>query len=57
MTPSPTRRLNLQLTPETDAMLREISDITGLKLVTIISQGIKGEYAKWKKVDIEGLTR
>lgn len=43
-----TKKLNLQLKPEIDAMLREISEKTGLKLVTIISKGIESEYREWK---------
>jgi hypothetical protein len=42
-------KLNLQLTPEIDAMLREIAEVTGLKMVRIISNGIKKEYAKMKE--------
>ena len=43
------KRLNLQLKPQIDLMLREISAKTGLKLVTIISQGIEQQFAKLKK--------
>lgn len=39
-------RLHLKLKPEIDKMLREIAQITQLKLVTIVSNGIKEEYKK-----------
>lgn len=42
-----TKRLNLELKPDIDKMLREIAVKTGLKLVTIISKGIEGEYKKF----------
>lgn len=42
------KRLNLKLTPEVDSMLREIARRTGLKLVTIIAQGIEHQYREWK---------
>jgi hypothetical protein len=38
------KRLNLKLRPNIDKMLRELSAKTGLKLVTIISQGIEKLY-------------
>jgi hypothetical protein len=40
------KRLNLELKPETDAKLREIAKLSGLKLVTIISNGITEQYEK-----------
>lgn len=47
MTPHSDKRLNLKLTAETDAQLREIAERTGLKMVTIISQGIKHQHDEW----------
>jgi predicted DNA binding CopG/RHH family protein len=41
------KRLNLKLTTEVDNLLRELASKTGLKLVTIISNGIKSEYKKF----------
>ena len=52
MTPpiqAPTPRLNLHLAATVDAMLREMANATGLKLVTIISNGIKAEHKRWKE--------
>lgn len=43
------KRLNLKLLPEVDQKLREIAQVTKLKLVTIISNGILSEYQKLKK--------
>jgi hypothetical protein len=48
MKPSHTKRLNLSLSPKIDSKLREISQRTGLKLVTIISQGIEYEHREWE---------
>jgi hypothetical protein len=48
-TPSNTPRLNLKLAADIDAMLREMASATGLKLVTIISHGIRAEYKRWKE--------
>jgi hypothetical protein len=42
------KRLNLKLQPDIDAKLREIAQLTKLKLVTIISNGIEAEYEKVK---------
>ncbi len=42
------KRLNLKLLPEVDQKLREIAQVTKLKLVTIISNGILSEYQKLK---------
>ncbi len=41
-----TKRLNLALAPRIDQMLRDIAAKTGLKLVTIISQGIEAQHRK-----------
>lgn len=41
-----TKRLNLALSARIDKMLRDIAAKTGLKLVTIISQGIEVQYRK-----------
>lgn len=46
--PKTVKRLNLQLSASVDAMLREIASATELKLVTIISNGIKAEHKRWK---------
>lgn len=35
------KRLSLQLHPDVDRKLREVAAQTGLKLVTVISQGIE----------------
>lgn len=43
------KRLNIQLKPDIDKMLRDISLDTQLKLITIISNGIKSEYVKWRE--------
>ncbi len=48
-TPPNTPRLNLKLAADIDAMLREMATATGLKLVTIISKGIKAEHKRWKE--------
>lgn len=46
---TPVKRLNLKLSAEVDAKLRELARVTKLKLVTIISNGIESEYDKAKK--------
>lgn len=48
MDTSQTKRLNLRLQDDIDTKLREIAERTGLKLVTVISQGIEHEYREWK---------
>lgn len=40
------KKLNLKLSPEIDAKLRELARLTKLKMVTIISNGIEREYEK-----------
>lgn len=47
--PTEVKRLNLKLSSEIDAKLREMALETKLKLVTIISNGINSEYINWKK--------
>ncbi len=44
-----TKRLNLQLKPDIDKMLREIALDTKLKLITIISNGIESEHRRWRE--------
>lgn len=40
--------LNVKLPPKTDIRLREIAEKTGLKMTTIVVQGIESEYKEWK---------
>jgi len=44
ITKNQVKRLNLKLKADIDRKLREISEKTGLKLVTIISKGIEKQY-------------